>query len=147
MIRRATAGDIPEMVQLGTEFHAEYLAGPIPYDPHSASAFLREMVHRPEAGIFLIDHNLEVRGMAAAVIAPVFLNFHHKSASEMFWFVRKAHRKTFDSLRLFKALEDWAREQGATTMTMIALATNPGVSAIYERRGYKLQESNYVRSL
>ncbi len=144
MIRRAIRQDIPAIVALGEEFTSTLASGH-GYNREHTAKFIESALKSDSMVVFVMDHNGEIRGMAGAVIHPVFFNFDAKIATEMFWFVSEPHRKTFDSLRLFAALETWARDNGAAALHMIALGTNPGVSAIYERRKYTLLESTYAK--
>lgn len=146
MIRPARAEDIAAMARLGAEFHAMAQL-PTTYDAPSLSAFLREALASDAFAIFVIEHDAEVVGAAGVCVAPVFFNLAAKAAAEVFWFVSEEHRGTLDSVRLWRALEAWARDQGAATMTMTALAANPGVGDVYRRRGYAEAETHYSKRM
>jgi GNAT superfamily N-acetyltransferase len=146
MIRAATAKDLPDIVLLGEEFH-EMAKLPIPYHAPSTESFIRGMLSVDHAGVFVIDRDGSVVGMAGVILAPVFFNAGEKAASEMFWFVGKDYRGHPDSKALFEKLEEWAKEKGAAMLTMAALSSNPGIGALYERRGFVQTEIHYAKKL
>lgn len=66
-------------------------------------------------------------------------------ASELFWWVDPG-TPAGTGLRLLAAGERWAQERGAVAMHMAALASNPAVDRIYERRGYVPRDSTWERT-
>jgi GNAT superfamily N-acetyltransferase len=66
-----------------------------------------------------------------------------RMAFEVVWWVEPEARG--DGVRLLRAAEDWAMEQGIGKMQMVA--PNERVGALYERLGYLPVETSYQRSL
>jgi GNAT superfamily N-acetyltransferase len=64
-------------------------------------------------------------------------------AFEVVWWVEPEARG--DGVRLLRAAEDWAIEQGIGKMQMVA--PNERVGALYERMGYLPVETSYQRTL
>jgi GNAT superfamily N-acetyltransferase len=69
------------------------------------------------------------------------------TAIEIFWFTNPEDRG--EGLRLLDAYEKWAKISGCKRVAIIHLADSfPEVlSRIYERRGYELIESHYMREV
>lgn len=146
MIRRADADDITGIVDLGREFHAMAQIK-IPYDPYGTRCFLEEALKNDAVAVFVVEQDGKLAGTAGAILAPVFFNLQVRVAQEMFWFVSKDARGRRDSLRLLEAMEAWARENQAVSLTMVSLAVNPNVGYLYLRRGYTALETHYVKEL
>jgi hypothetical protein len=71
-------------------------------------------------------------------------------ASELWWFVLPEHRKTPSvAVGLLKAYETWARENCCKRISMVHLHALQAdrIGRLYERVGYKLMESAYVKIL
>ena len=68
-------------------------------------------------------------------------------ASEFFWYVKPEHRG--GGIRLLKAFEKWAREQGADRIIMTHLADSmpEGLKKLYIRLGYEELETNYIKEV
>lgn len=146
MIRLATKDDIPRLVELGVEFHALAKAT-IPYDPPTFGAMLGGLLDNPACVIFVSERDGVVVGSIGGILAPVLFNLTVTNVSEVFWFVAAAYRGRSDGQRLIDALEAWAKERKAATITMIALAAHPIIGDLYEARGYTPQETQYVKEL
>ena len=63
--------------------------------------------------------------------------------SEMFWYVEPEHRG--QGVRLLKIAEDWARANGIADSIMISPSEK--VSNFYEKLGYRLLETQYIKRL
>mgnify|MGYP001592233288 FL=1 len=66
-------------------------------------------------------------------------------ASELCWWVEPEARGTSAGLKLLKAAEAWAREQGASFLEMIAPSDR--VAALYERLGFERTDIHYLKRL
>lgn len=139
--------DIPVMVELGMEFfNFTELSKITEYDPESAAQTFKAMIENEMSMILLIDIDGKVVGGAGAVLAPFYFNLNHLTGQEFFWFVSEQYRGSRESIRLFNALEDWAKEKGARSFFMIALRCNyDAVKRVYELKGYLENETNFVR--
>lgn len=67
-------------------------------------------------------------------------------ADELVWWVEPAHRGTSIGPHLLKAGEDWARQQGATLIKMIAPIASD-IGRYYERQGYHAIETAFYKEL
>lgn len=143
MIRPATMEDIGAIVDMGTRFlrESEYAAVMQPSRMHLA-AFAARLLEREDAVIFLAFRAQQPVGMLAAYV------FEHpysgeRTASELVWWVEPEHRGV--GVRLLKAAEHWAKEQGATVIQMIA--PNRHVGEFYRRVGYRPVETVFQRKV
>jgi GNAT superfamily N-acetyltransferase len=149
VIRPAAHADVPALVDLlGPFFEASQMATVAPWCPDSLAASLRSMIDTP-AGILLAAWVDGVPvAVAGAMVVPVYWNTAALMGQELFWWVLPEHRGTMGPAML-DALEQAARDKGATLFMMVALeALRPdAVGHLYERRGYRALERSYVRVL
>ena len=147
MVREAIAADVPRLVELGQRFFDETDMGQVTtYDPQSAGRNFAALLTMENAGVFVLDVGGEVVGVIAGLLAPYLFNAAELTGMELLWYVEPEHRGNFSSLRLVRVLEEWARQQGAATFAMAAMMTSPAaVADFYQRRGYRPQETHFVR--
>lgn len=148
-IRESTEHDIPRLVELGQKFFdMTELDKVTNYDPDSTREIIKALTNGKDSIIFVLDTGSEVVGAVGATIYPFYFNKESKVAQELFWFVEEAHRGSLSSVKLFKKLENWARDNGATTISMVALGCNyDQVSEFYIGQGYYRQETHFMRRL
>lgn len=149
MIRPATHDDIAAVTALGKKFHTEGgLARLAPYDPESIKGLLAGLIDGPDGILIVAEVDGEVVGMAGGLCFPAYFNGAHRIGQELFWWVAPEHRGGVGKAML-TALEDAARDAGATVWIMIALeAVRPeAVGAVYRRAGYEPVEHLYMRRL
>lgn len=148
MIRRATLSDIPTIVLLGEQFHAEAGWDDIcEYSREDTAKTLKYLVE-DDNGILLVADTGEIVGMCGGLAHPVYFNHSHKSGQELFWWMKPGLRDGTGRL-LLEAMEDEARRIGCTSWSMIALdKVNPELTGrIYRRRGYRASEHSYIKRL
>ncbi len=137
MIREAVESDIPAIMELGRRFADDAgVTDAVGWDDASVEAML---------GTMIADHILLVgdRGMIGGLV------FGHpfsgkKVFQELFWRNEGPARQ---GIRLLEMAEDMARERGCERAMMIEIDTFPGAARIYERRGYKPAERNFIKEL
>jgi GNAT superfamily N-acetyltransferase len=66
-------------------------------------------------------------------------------ATEMIWWVEPNYRKSGAGIRLLRAAERWAKDQGAVALQMIA--PTPEVGQIYAATGFEQIETLYQKAL
>ncbi len=57
--------------------------------------------------------------------------------------VDERHRSSGIGLQLLKAGEEWAREQGVTSMTLYSRQTRTRAHRFYERHGYRIAKQSF----
>ena len=140
--RPATAADIPALVTLGVQFltTSEY-APHCPPDAGAITAMFETVI--PRGGVFVAEQDGQVVGMIGLLIAP-HLYSGQLVANELFWFVDPEARGTA-GLRLLAQAEQWARDQGAVRLHMVA--PNGRVGRLYRRRGFRFLEAEFGKAL
>lgn len=69
-------------------------------------------------------------------------------AKDTAWWVREGSRGFLSTVNgMMDAYEAWARHRGCAYSGMAAMASNPRVGKLYERRGYVLCEMHYLKKL
>jgi hypothetical protein len=142
MIRRLQPWELEDALPLARAFHAETGIG---------GAFCPERflatIQAPNAVVVGYWHNGTLVGLLAGVIAPHFITTDIL-AQESMWFCVPDHRG-LESLKMFKAFEQWAAEKGATAISMVSLErlSPPSVEKFYLKRGYAKVEAHYLKFL
>jgi GNAT superfamily N-acetyltransferase len=144
LIREATAADIPRLVEMGERFfEASGYADIATFDTGAAEQTTRDLL---AGGVVLVaEAEGEVVGMAGALVYRFYFSKDDMTAQELVWWVEPEHRGI--GQQLHKALEDGARERGATSISMIALDSMKWVGRLYERAGYRPSEHCYIKRL
>lgn len=88
----------------------------------------------------------DITGALGAVLCPS-LTSGKLMAVESFWFVIPQYRG--HGIRLLDAFEKWGESRGATMLCMIHLSNlqPDALKSLYERRGYREIEVNYLKEL
>jgi GNAT superfamily N-acetyltransferase len=142
MIRAAVAADVPALVALGQRFLAESsYAGILPNNPSQMAATARSLIELVNGAVF-VNGDEELSG------AIGLLKFvHHFSGKltvgECFFFVDPAARGSL-GVRLLTAAKQWAIEQGATTLQLVAPEGATRVEAFYQALHCTPLERAYV---
>lgn len=149
-IRDATLEDIPELIQLGLDFHKEAnLSWFAEVDVSSWEATIEAMVTKdPHDAIFVVAEDEEkIVGMLCAIIVPWYANFHHLLAHELVMYVDEQHRAKSIGGQLLSAFEERAIEKGVNGM-LVGAKTEMRIEKMtkaYARRGYRELERYYVK--
>lgn len=144
-IRKATEDDIFVILVLGREFSRE--AGEaFSWDKSKTEAILAQAIHSDEVLILVLeDEGIVVGGLVAAMSTMPFAS--HKIATELAWFVDPRYRGHRKSLGLVKEYEKWAKANGATYVVMAHIHKVADISNVYERLGYEITESSYMKKV
>lgn len=146
MIRHAVPGDLPELLRMGRAFHA--VTGVADVIPLDEATLTQTFLNLMQGGVILVVEGEDgLVGATGALLHPHYFNASHLTGQEMFWWIDPEHRGC--GAELFTALEQWVRDQGAHSFSMIALdALDPErVGLIYRRRGYRATEHSYLRKM
>ena len=146
-IRPATQADVPRIVEMAQRFfpNSGYSRiGPMT-DTQAAGLALVTM----ESGVLLVA---EVDGalvaMASLHIEPFIFNLDITIAQEIVFWVEPEHRNGMLAARMLRAIDDACARAGAQVIRMATLPSSPEVAGkLYERSGFALSESYYVKVL
>lgn len=142
MIRHATLADVPRLVEMGRRFHAEAYQDTLAENPTQMAVMARRLITDEHGVIFVAETDGRLVGMIGMLVYA-----HHLSAEwtagEVMWWIEPEARGS--GVRLLKAAEAWARDQGAQKIQMIA--PNARVGTLYTRLGYVPIEVAYQKAV
>lgn len=148
-VRRAGAADLSILVEMGRALHAEsprYRG--MRYDPDKVRRLARELTGNllAELGaVFVAEEAGEVVGVAAVVAAERWFG-PDRYVTDLTMYVKPEHRGGSAFVKLVKALEDWAAQQGVQDIDLgvsTDVHTDRTVRA-YERLGYTLSPTRII---
>ena len=131
MIREATEADVMRIVDLVEDLRAA-VAGLMPVSRPWTAAMVAHLIHSPEAVVYVSEG-----GFIAGSLQPTIIN-PARVAMEHGWFARD-----HSGMRLLRAFERWAAEQGAVVVKMSTGAAGPDLG----RLGYTMTEQNWVKRI
>lgn len=137
--RNATAADIPELVEMGRQFHAmsphKWLGD---YDAGAVTNMLAYLIGSPDA--IVVTNGV---GCVGGIIAPVYFDPTKRMLEESFWWAEKGGR---DLLRAFEAI---GRQKGAQFLYLSTLENERTavIDRVVKAAGYLPVERRYVKEL
>lgn len=147
-IRAATLADVPEIVGMAERFYAttEFPARlRFPFNADTVAQLATGLIDHV---LLVADDGERLRGMVGLFVLPFLFNGAHTSAHEIVWWVDPEAQGAGAGKALLAAIEPACRAKGAEAIYMVHLASSPPqAAAIYERHGYVLTESSYVKRL
>jgi RimJ/RimL family protein N-acetyltransferase len=146
-VRQATEMDIPQIVDMAGAFFFEMRAVELSFDEESAADTAMKLITSDDGSLIVAEMDGKLVGMAGAIAFSHYMSASNKVAQEMFWWVDKEHRGGIVAMRLLRAMEDWAKERGCSSLTMICLPIDSPAEEIYKRTGYRPLERSYIKEL
>lgn len=144
-IREATEDDIFDILVLAKEFSKE-APSTHTWNKEKTEAFLNSALLAPNMNIFVIDHDGEIEGAIVGLVAEMYMS-HRVQATELAWFVSQEYRGKASSIKLLKKYEEWAKAMGANQVGMGDIAAIADLEKLYNRLGYKIAESVYLKEI
>ena len=148
MIRPFTPADIPAMMVLGSQMHAESLYAPLNYSGVRLHEVAENMITNDDWWSVVDERDGEIVGMIIAFMHKPFFS-EDQVAMDLLLYVKKECRGSTTALRLIKLYVDWARQKGAT-WCMLGISTGVGIErtgAFYNRMGFKSHGPMFVKDL
>lgn len=151
MIRLATMSDLDDAVRLlrdsreGAGFDRE--DGPtgfhFPFDPSFAQRLFA--LHLTENCLALVH---DVDGHAQGILLAAM--YEHpfgpvKIANETLWWIDPSHRGKA-AMQMLDAYDGWWKAKGCAFGGMAGMGKDPAVAKLYERRGYRVAETHYLKA-
>ncbi len=130
-VRPAAPDDIPALLAMGREFHAESRM-PFAFNEDVMTDVLAKMI---DGGAVLMTD----RGVIGGMLSPAYCDPTWLYAVEMFWWARG------DGLALLRAFERWAQQAGAKEVRMTSLAALPRADRLLRCVGYTPAEVSYSK--
>lgn len=146
-VRRAIPADVDQLVELGARFfEASPFSEVAAYDSGAVRALV-EGAMRDGVVLVALDGVSVVGGIMGVLRGPWFAP-SAPCAIELAWWVDE-HARGTAGVRLYRAFEAWALEQGALAMVMsdLVVGGETPAAALYERLGYTLAERSHIKRL
>ncbi|HCM6317974.1 TPA: GNAT family N-acetyltransferase [Klebsiella quasipneumoniae] len=147
MIRNATAGDIPALIELGTRMYLESrYSENSPFDADKCAELAESLIYSDAGCVLVAEKDDRVIGWLGGGIAEQFFS-RQLMAFEYGLFVAPEHRGGSAGPRLARAFIEWSKEHGAEVINM---GITTGVHAertgqLYSRLG--LQRTGLLYSM
>jgi GNAT superfamily N-acetyltransferase len=143
MIRPATRADIPDIVDLGVRHWAESRYGQWMPASRVVMVELARALIDQQNGLVLVDErdSMIVGQIGVAITAHITTGV--QMMTELFWYTSPESRGS--GVRMLRQAEDWARANGAEYSAMIA--PDERVANFFERMGYAVLETNFIKKL
>ena len=142
MIRLAVRADIPALVRMARDFHAASPMRDHPFSVERAAASACAAIDMPGHVALVLDSD----GIHGAILGSVRLyplGDVVTAHEDVFW-IDPSHRGRW-GMKMIRAFEDWAKEQGAS---VIGMSCPVGTAEpIYRRAGFALIETTFVKGL
>jgi GNAT superfamily N-acetyltransferase len=142
-VRHATAADIPALLVLGAEMHAESRYRGTRYSEAKVRTLLADLIGGMGC-VLVYERGGEIVGYFAGSVMELYFS-EDKFAFDYFLWVHPEHRGGFGGARLVSTFIAWAKSRGAT---FIDIGISTGVTtertgALYERLGLGLAGALY----
>lgn len=144
-IKPATVADLASCGPAAREFYAssKHLKA---FDLERFCSAWKNLLESGVGTIFLLWHEGAIVGAIGGVVYPEMYS-DAMVAQEFFWFVSPKHRG--QGADLYRAFEQWARENGATEIRMGFLHDSmpERLTVVYKRWGFQPIETNWAKEL
>lgn len=147
MIRAATRGDIPRIVEMAEQFYATTAYPAIaPLAKESAAGLAIVLM---DSGVLLVaEVGDRVVGMVGLFLEPFTFNVAVKVATEVVWWVDPDAQGEGAGRELLAAIEPACKARDAQVVRMMCLASSPPqAAALYARMGYAPSEHAFTKQL
>jgi GNAT superfamily N-acetyltransferase len=150
VVRKATSLDLPQYVELIQAFHAASpMHGSIAFDVQGYSDFYLASLENDNVGIWLAEIDGAIVGICSALAYPLYFNPAALVVQELWWWLTPAARGSGAGGRMFKQIEQWAKERNASALFMVALEDNKAkkMENLYIRAGFKPMERTFIKEV
>ena len=147
-IRKATREDLFDLAILGKQFvrEAKENGYRLTFSQEKFTSSFFNVIDNLDYLLLVYEIEGEAVGFfLGAVFEPLFSK--DLLAVEMFWWVEEDYRGNRQSLGLLKTFEDWAKEKGASEVSVSDLQGVKDLDKLYKRLGYTKSEVTYKKDL
>lgn len=147
MIRFAEERDLKDCIRMARSFHDASPYSSLGFDESKCRELFQKYLEGDRTEILiLLAESTKVHGMIIGLRGE--LPFSSATVcTELAWWVDEDHRKTRDSLMLFKAYEEWSRRVGSEMTQVAMLDSVTDLSGFYKKQGYRQAEQSYVKEI
>lgn len=116
-----------------------------PFDPAYAERLFLSYLSHPRCCALVYEVNRRAEGILLAhayehPFGPVWF------AQERLWWIDPAHRGRA-AFKMLDAYDEWWLAQGCAAGGMAGMGEDPAVRKLYERRGYRVAERNFLKAV
>lgn len=148
-IRRGTAEDGAAIAALVREFYNStyYAEAGVKFSPRTFSALLAFLLSGNNGIVAVAEEGDAIVGFILMAVFPFPFNNKVLAASELAYYVTPEHREGGVGHSLLSKAEQVAKQMGAKFVTMVALesGTPAAASTVYERLGYRKNETSFTK--
>lgn len=154
MIRDAEAGDKTALVELIKHSHeaAGFETGEashgfcVPFERGFAERLFDYHLNTPGCLCALYERSTGPQGfLMATAFQHAFGNV--LMAKETAFWIEPDSRGGTAAVRLLERYDEWAKSLGCSYVGMAGMGSDPQVAKLYERRGYRVAEVHYLKSI
>lgn len=149
-LKLATKDDLPRLHELFREFlqHSPYRT--LKYDYDKVQTLFLETIDNREAFLYLVD--VDELGLIQGFLlaSKIQTLFSIESiGTEIAWWIEPLSRNFKTAVKMLDAYEYWAKLVGCKFASLAHLANGKGdtLTKWYNRRGYTLQESAFIKEM
>jgi len=149
-VRAAIAEDLPKYKDQARVFHAASpVHSAIDFDDDGYANFYLAALTNPDIGMWLAESEDKVVGIAGALMYPIYFSPNTRVAQELWWWLTPDSRGTGAGAAMFAQIEQWAVEQKAQAIFMIALEDSrvDSMVKVYGRAGYRPTERTFMKEM
>lgn len=125
---------MPRLIDMARKFH-DAKQDLYPFVAADTANSFAALMAAPSCVVLVSD-----RGFICGALVPSPSNASWVTAFEMFWWAEDRN-----GLRLLKAFEDWAKENGANEVKPSHPVNETRVAQLFERRGFTPTETVYTK--
>jgi len=146
IIREAEERDVLDCLILIKNF-AKESKQPFKFDTRKTLETINNSVNNiSPVKFFVAELNSEVVGFISAIVYEQLFS-RDKTADELAWYVDKSHRGGTAAIRLLKAYEDWAKNNGVICINLSHIEDLTDLTKLYNRLGYRKIEATFRRDV
>jgi len=150
IVRKATADDVDKYVILAEAFHAASpMKDVVEFNHKGYTEFLLSSLDADSMGIWLAEIENEMVGICGAIAYPLYFNPSAIVVQELWWWLTPESRGTGAGSKMFKQIEEWAKQRKASAIFMIALEDSRAkkMEKLYVRAGFTPMERTFMKKV
>jgi len=149
-VRKATAADLPHYLELGKKFHAASpMHNVVPFDEDGYSKFYLQSVDSSTVSMWVAEADGAVVGIVGAILYSLYFSPSNLVVQELWWWLNPEHRGSGLGKEMFTTIEEWAADNGAAALFMIALEDKNAekMEKVYARAGFRPMERTFIKQV
>ena len=148
MIRQIEERDIPALVELGAEMHAESSFADVPFDRQLVENMAWHCLHNADWFGAVAEHDGRIVGMFVGNAGPFYFSTTQAGFDKV-WYVTPECRRSIHGVRLLQAFLRWC---GARELIFVRIGVSTGVNPagtdrLMQRLGFTAVGGNYSLKL